>query len=174
MINFCLPFFSKRSLTNAIAYGTAFRTPEKFNLSRYDNRAQTIFHEILHLDLAADSVDDSPNPRIDDLTISIDMGRNELGHVVIVESRAYGPQRCKILARYTRKFPDDFDTGFYVQRNADNLAWFALAKYVQDKIGAYPHIPVVTYQCDGPPWKVNAMIAWQTKMVLQGNGTCDG
>jgi len=94
------------------------------------------------------------------------MGRNELGHIVIVESRAYGPLRCKILARYTRRFPDDFDTGFYVQRN-DNLAWFALAKY--------PHIPVVTYQCDGPPWKVtDAMIVWQTKMVLQGNGTCDG
>ena len=40
MINFCLPFFAKRSLTNAIAYGTAFRTPEKFNLSRYDNRGE--------------------------------------------------------------------------------------------------------------------------------------
>jgi hypothetical protein len=43
MINFCQPFFSKRSLTNAIAYGTALQSPEKFNLSRYDNRGEKIF-----------------------------------------------------------------------------------------------------------------------------------
>ncbi len=30
-----------------------------------------MFHEILHLDLAADSANYSPNPKVDDLTISI-------------------------------------------------------------------------------------------------------
>jgi hypothetical protein len=129
-----------------------------------------MYHEILHLDLAADSVDNNPNPRVDDLTISIDLGRDEDGNFDILESLAYGPLRCKVLARYIRKFPDDFDTGYYVQRNgkipkqpligsvqdffrnllanrlfcsADNLALFALAKYVQQKIGVY----VLLKQC---------------------------
>ena len=69
MINFCDGFFGQRSLKNAYAYGSALSPPENFRLSRYDNRAQTFFHELLHLDLAADSPD--PNPSILDLTISI-------------------------------------------------------------------------------------------------------
>ena len=69
MINFCDGFFGRRSLSNAYAYGSAQTFPENFRLSRYDNRAQTFFHELLHLDLAADSP--SPNPRVTDLTITV-------------------------------------------------------------------------------------------------------
>lgn len=44
-------------------------------------------------------------------------------------------------------------TGSYVQRNADNLAYYALAKYVMSKNdNVYPHLPVVTIKIDGPPY----------------------
>ena len=36
---------------------------------------------------------------------------------------------------------------------ADNLAYFALAKYVMTKNNnIYPHLPIVTREIDGPPW----------------------
>lgn len=36
---------------------------------------------------------------------------------------------------------------------ADNLAYFALAKYVMTKNNnLYPHLPIVTNEIDGPPW----------------------
>ena len=36
---------------------------------------------------------------------------------------------------------------------ADNLAYFALAKYVTTKNNnLYPHLPIVTEEIDGPPW----------------------
>lgn len=36
---------------------------------------------------------------------------------------------------------------------ADNLAYFALAKYVMTKNNnLYPHLPIVTHEIDGPPW----------------------
>lgn len=72
MIYFCDGFFQRRSFTNAISYNTALKRPENLRLRNYDNRAQTIFHELTHLDLAADSPD--PNPRVDDLTVAIEVG----------------------------------------------------------------------------------------------------
>ncbi|KAA6407717.1 MAG: FG-GAP repeat domain-containing [Lasallia pustulata] len=114
MINFCKGFFQRRSLTNAISYGTALRSPENLRLSNYDNRAQTLFHELTHLDLAADSPD--PNPR----------------------------------------------------QNADNLAYFALAKYVMTKNNnVYPHLPIVTNEIDGPPWP--ALLDTIAEFITDGN-----
>ena len=58
----------------------------------------------------------------------------------------------KILARYGT------NVGQYVQKNADNLAYFALAKYIMSKNGnVYPHLPIVTNAIDGPPWKAAAL-----------------
>lgn len=58
----------------------------------------------------------------------------------------------KLLARW-QGAPGTGSTGYYVQRNSDNLAYYALAKYVTGKIGnIYPHLPIVTYELDGPPW----------------------
>ncbi|CAI4218928.1 unnamed protein product [Parascedosporium putredinis] len=43
--------------------------------------------------------------------------------------------------------------GYYVQRNADNLAYYALAKYVMTKNdNIYPHLPIVTYELASPPY----------------------
>ncbi|SLM40253.1 glycoside hydrolase family 18 protein [Lasallia pustulata] len=142
MINFCNGFFQRRSLTNAISYGTALRSPENLRLSNYDNRAQTLFHELTHLDLAADSPD--PNPRsLTDLLST------------------------KILARYHE------NTGLYTQQNADNLAYFALAKYVMTKNNnvylsvKYPHLPIVTNEIDGPPWP--ALLDTIAEFITDGN-----
>lgn len=40
-INFCKPFFAKRSLMNAIAYGTAYKNPIlKSDMNKYENRGK--------------------------------------------------------------------------------------------------------------------------------------
>lgn len=63
---------------------------------------------------------------------------------------AYGALRSKILARYMDT--TDTSVGWFVQRNADNLAHYALAKYVTSKLdNVYPHLPLVTVVVDGPP-----------------------
>lgn len=56
--------------------------------------------------------------------------------------KAYGPQMTKILARAQ-------DPGYLVRTNADNMALYALSKYVGDQIGAYPHYPLV----NNVPWE---------------------
>lgn len=65
---------------------------------------------------------------------------------------AYGPLRTKILARF-QGGPGLGTTGYWVQRNSDNLAYYALAKYVTKQIGdIYPHLPIVTHDISGPPY----------------------
>jgi hypothetical protein len=86
-----------------------------------------MLHEMLHLDLVADSVNSSPNPQVRDLTIKFHFdGKTR-------EESVYGPGLAKILARYL-PFTGP-KTGYFVQRSDDNLVYFALAKYVQSKIG---------------------------------------
>ena len=65
---------------------------------------------------------------------------------------AYGPLGSKLLARW-QGGPGLGSTGYWVQRNSDNLAYYALAKYVTSKIGnIYPHLPLVTNELNGPPY----------------------
>jgi len=46
----------------------------------------------------------------------------------------------------------DTTVGYFVQRSDDNLSFFALARYVQEKFGYYPYIPTVQqFQLDGMP-----------------------
>lgn len=80
--------------------------------------AETMFHELLHLDNVADSVGGVPNPVVDDSTITVQFHDSE-GEIVSQEEDAYGPLRCKILARFKPILPDDFRTGHYVQRNCE-------------------------------------------------------
>lgn len=99
----------------------------------------------------ADSDGGTPNPVVDDMTITYSY-RDRTGKDLPTEERAYGPARSKLLARFK---PDrgDFSTGYYVQRNcrrwmlfslsllnanftaADNLVFYSLAKYLQGKLG---------------------------------------
>jgi hypothetical protein len=133
MINFCPVFFEKRNLNDAMAFGLGKTDNSKFNLETYENRAAIMYHEMTHLDLAADSSgQNTPNPRIIDLKITYEETDGSQWR-----TKAYGPLRTKMLARYEPPSPDDeMTTGWYMQRNADNFAMFALAKYVQSKIGS--------------------------------------
>lgn len=101
---------------------------------------------MLHLDLAADSP--SPNPSVTDLQIDIKIGN--LGDYRTY--MAYGTFMTKLLARW-QGGPGLGTTGYWVQRNSDNLAYYALAKYVTSKIGnIYPHLPIVMNEILGPPY----------------------
>jgi hypothetical protein len=112
---------------------------------------------LFHLDLAADSPGN--NPRVDDLQISIKyLGSDKEFHTLTAP--AYGPFNTKVLARWQGQGSGVGSVGYYVQRNADNLAYYALAKYVMTKNGnIYPHIPVVTREIDGPPWAAPGLVA---------------
>jgi len=102
-------------------------------------------HELLHLDLAADSP--KPNPRVQDLQIDIKTSDMET-----LTTPAYGTLWTKVLARW-QQGGNGGSVGYYVQRNADNLAYYALAKYLMSKNGnIYPHLPIVSLQPDGPPY----------------------
>jgi hypothetical protein len=103
-------------------------------------------HELFHLDLAANSP--NPNPTVFDLTISVQHSEND-----VRTYKAYGPTWTKVLARWYSTRQGTETAGYYVQRNSDNLAYYALAKYVMSKNGnIYPHLPIITKLLDGPPY----------------------
>jgi hypothetical protein len=124
-------------------------------------------HEMFHLDLAADSSSNNlPNPRIVDLEVRVP---NDQG--ALETRKAYGTRLTKILARW--QGDDIFSTGYWVQRNADNLKYYALAKYVMTKNGnIYPHLPIVITR----PRRVNrpALSATTAGLIVefvQGDGS---
>ena len=81
-----------------------------------------MFHEILHLNLAADSEGGRPNPEVEDLHITYSY-RDTDGTDREVEDPAYEPARAKLLARFKpERF--NFQTGYYVQRNCESLYAF--------------------------------------------------
>lgn len=89
--------------------------------------------------MAANSPD--PNPNVIDLDIQIKYGKDK-----VLDVPAYGPLATKVLARWQGNAALG-TTGYWVQRNADNLAYYALAKYVMTKNGGlYPH-----HELAGPP-----------------------
>ena len=92
--------------------------------------------------MAANAPD--PNPHIADFTIYYRALKSEIRF----SRKAYGALWTKVLARW---YGPGIDTGEFVQRNADNFAMFALAKYVQNKLGIYPHLPLVSYEAVKAP-----------------------
>jgi hypothetical protein len=67
-----------------------------------------------------------------------------------IKREVYGPERAKILARYS---PGDRTAlGNYIARSDDNLGLYALAMYVQRVLGAYPHLPLVNTEPSRRPW----------------------
>ncbi|EON66292.1 hypothetical protein W97_05685 [Coniosporium apollinis CBS 100218] len=150
-ISFCPEFYGLRNLGNAIAYGSGFSNPNmKNDLSNYEGRANTFLHELMHLDLAADSVKESPNPHIRDLKIKFTYIKD--GEIKTSGwTKAYGPSLAKILARFQPISISSPQTGYFVQRNVDNLVSFALANYVQNQIRSYPFLPIVYDIIKGGP-----------------------
>jgi hypothetical protein len=96
-------------------------------------------HELFHLNLAAGTP--KTGPEIIDYNLKFST-KDTAGNLKIKIRSAYGTLHTKILARYPGS--SSKPTGYYVQRNADNLTLFALAKYVTKKLGnLYPYLPVV-------------------------------
>lgn len=93
----------------------------------------------------------TPEERVTDLKISVqEEDPRHPGRPILWLTQAYGALHSKILARFL-PHQQDHPTGYYVQRNADNMAWFATTMYVQRQIGAYPHIPIAQQLPEGPP-----------------------
>jgi len=143
MINFCKGFMGTPSLNRAFKFGNGLKGPNRFAIDKYANRGTIFLHELTHLDLAADSAGDQPNPQVYDMTITLE--RDAGG---FFNSMVYGGHGTKLLARYQD------DPGYYVQRNADNFAFFVLAKYIMSRNGnIYPHLPIILHEIEGPPWR---------------------
>lgn len=130
-ITFCSGFFRLPTLDEAMEIG-------QFNggndLANYDNRARCFFHEVTHLDYFMNSGqnDEGLSPVVSDLEIEIrtpGSGRNYW-------DTAYGPFNAKLLRNYQDADPQY--SGYYTQRNADNFAFFALAKYIERELNRYP------------------------------------
>ncbi|KAJ6437230.1 aspartate-tRNA ligase [Purpureocillium lavendulum] len=139
-ISFCPIWYGMRNLDNAIAYGSGFSNPKSNqDISNYVSRASAFLHELFHLDLAADSKNDSPNPKIRDIKIRYTKKDGQRSRWVT----AYGAKHAKILARFLPISPSSKQTGYFVQRNDDNFVYFALANYIKSKTKWYPFLPVV-------------------------------
>ncbi|KAJ6608106.1 hypothetical protein B0H10DRAFT_2068968, partial [Mycena sp. CBHHK59/15] len=115
LLNFCPLFFTQRSLEEAVQYAAdPERGGDKFDLRSYDRNQGLIFlHEIMHISAVG-------QPQITDITTTY-RGR---------EYGAIGPTYCKYLARN-----NDGDNVAQTARNADSYAQFAMAVYVQEKLG---------------------------------------
>lgn len=111
------------------------------------------YHELMHIDWVSKARSYGSNPHITDMSVeflNID-GTAEQG-------KAYSALWTKILARYPA------ESGKYVWQNANNLALYVLAVYVQSKLGnTYPHLPTVTSE--------NMRRPWQSFWVNSSNGT---
>jgi hypothetical protein len=100
------------------------------NLENWDNRVRSLIHEITHLDYFMDA------PKKVPLVWDLEVYHNKKWKL------AYGPWAAKKTARYIEP-GENFWSGYFSQRNADNFAWFAMAKYIESQIGFYPTEPKV-------------------------------
>ncbi|KAI9761719.1 MAG: hypothetical protein M1840_001723 [Geoglossum simile] len=144
-INFCDGFFNKPPLSEAMRIGRRSRDPKyKFNLEKYDETTgYIIIHELLHINWVHKSGRYGTNQPVIDFRI-----RFRDPNSGWKTRDVYRPQRAKILARYRE--PNSL--GGIIARSDENLGLYALAKYVQSQLGAYPHRPVVDTRPSGHPW----------------------
>ncbi|KAL6788909.1 hypothetical protein GGI42DRAFT_337863 [Trichoderma sp. SZMC 28013] len=139
-INFCPKFFRQPSLDQAVNnYKTDTNLEVKWNVDSYFNRGLVFLHELFHLDLAADSVNNKPNPKIYDIKIVYE---NDRGMITSPE-KAYEARLAKLLARFLPNDKSNTTTGYWVQRNVDNFSRYALAMYLQGKLGGYTFMPLI-------------------------------
>ncbi|KAH7153976.1 hypothetical protein DER46DRAFT_687554 [Fusarium sp. MPI-SDFR-AT-0072] len=92
------------------------------------NKGRVWFHELLHIDWASGVF---PAYHITDISAYfLDEGGFFRCQLI------YDLEMNKGLARYK------FDPAFFIRRNADSFAMYAMAKCVQKAVGKYPHLPL--------------------------------
>ncbi|KAK2596250.1 hypothetical protein QQS21_006342 [Conoideocrella luteorostrata] len=172
-ITFCPAFFLKPSLDAAITAGRILPSPYQLDIGEYQNTAETFLHELMHLWLASDSKNGSPNPYPDDLKISY---AEKIGGIIRWPTiDVYGPALAKLLARYEPiDPPNDPPAGFYTQRNAENYAYYALMMYIEKELGVYPYLPLVFRTIDLPPTDRNGMPIFPPSMLRTFSDGADG
>ncbi|KAM0415879.1 hypothetical protein ACHAPT_013141 [Fusarium lateritium] len=91
-------------------------------------------HELFHIDKNREYNVPGQTAHITDRQVRI----AGPGHYHYIKN-AYGPLYTKVLARYSKG-----DVGSYVATNADDLAFYFLGKWIQERYGFYPHQPTAT------------------------------
>ncbi|PWI64133.1 hypothetical protein PCL_12117 [Purpureocillium lilacinum] len=142
-VNFCPGFFNQYALDKAVNnYKDDDNNPEiKWNVDNYMNRGLIFLHELFHVDLAANSEKGEPNPKIFDISIRY----NDTEGNIQGPRRAYYARFSKLLARFlpSSRAKNPKSTGYWVQRNVDNFSRYAMAKYLEGKLGGYPFLPLI-------------------------------
>lgn len=137
MINFCPKYFREDTLDYAMKKADRKKFPRTwYNMNNYKwTQGGTWFHELLHIDWVSKSGSYGDNFKIIDVRMMFSK-RREDGRIIDYWMRAYEPLGTKMLARW------GFGTGFWTVQNAESFLMFTLARYVQKKVGLYPHLPL--------------------------------
>lgn len=137
-INFCAGFWKQYDLDKAVNNYKDAEDSIKWNVDNYLNRGLVMLHELFHIDLAADSEKGTPNPKIYDIWIWTEKADGE----GTGRKKAYTARYAKLFARFLSKNTEK-PTGWWAQRNVDNFSRYAMAKYLEGKLGGYPFLPLV-------------------------------
>ncbi|CEI67934.1 unnamed protein product [Fusarium venenatum] len=164
-INFCPRYFELPNLDDAVKENGNKDLPweHRADLDNYvGNKGRTWFHELLHIDWASGVL---PGWHIRDISAFYYDDDNSYRHTGL-----YGAERTKALARYK------FSPSFFIRRNADSFAMYAMAKYVQKVIGKYPHLPLAMKLDeveDGPGFFVSGGISIDPEGIVTIAGSQD-
>ncbi|KAK8097495.1 GDSL-like lipase/acylhydrolase [Apiospora sp. TS-2023a] len=126
---FCKHFFEQKGLQEMTDIMQGEKYLKRLDLQSWDNKASTFLHEVTHMDYFMNVP--GYGPQIRDWDYPYDGQWHN----------AYGVLGAKMLGRYDAKK----NPGAVSQANADNLAFFALAKWVEShgKENRYPHLPAL-------------------------------
>ncbi|EPE32677.1 hypothetical protein GLAREA_07811 [Glarea lozoyensis ATCC 20868] len=133
----CNYFFGFETLAGSLDASANLEYPEKYNLDSYRNRGYIILHELMHGDRA--TFEANAGFHISDLEFHVhyyEHTEKKLFERTFNLTNAYGALNTRILAHASTEY-----IGSYTADNADSFAQYALAKYVQKKINAYPWLP---------------------------------
>ncbi|KAK8054805.1 GDSL-like lipase/acylhydrolase [Apiospora rasikravindrae] len=129
-VTFCKAFFNQKGLqemTDAMQGET--EESKRLDLQRWDNKAASFLHEVTHMDYFMNVP--GYGPVIRDWQYKYHGNWHD----------AYGVRGAKMIG----KFDHNNVPGLHSQTNAENLALFALAKWVElyGKDRRYPHLPAL-------------------------------
>jgi hypothetical protein len=135
-INFCPRYFQQSKLDNVMKLADKDRNPSSWSdMNNYKStQGGTWFHELLHIDWVSKFGQYGGNLEVIDVEMMYKVLRR--GKLEPKFMLAAEPLGTKMLARY------GINPGYWTVQNAESLLNFALARYVHNKVGEYPHLPL--------------------------------